>query len=475
MAIRFPFPTGANMYIHNCDRRKREKALMTTLFASQALLPDGWAYDARITIADGTITGIETGVATQSSDERHSILLPAMPNLHSHAFQRAMAGLAEVRGPGADSFWSWREVMYRFALAMTPDQVEAVAAQLYVEMLEAGFSRVGEFHYLHHAINGDPYADIGEMAGRIASAARQTGIGLTLLPVLYAHSGFGGLAPNAGQRRFINDIDSFARILEASRKAVAGMPSAVVGIAPHSLRAVTPDELALALEMWPIGPVHIHVAEQTAEVDACVAWSGARPVEWLLDNAPVDGRWCLIHATHMLDSETIRMAESGAVAGLCPVTEANLGDGTFAAPLFLEKGGRFGIGSDSNVLIGIPDELRQLEYSQRLAHRQRNMLAAPGQSNGRALFDAALTGGAQALGTSGAGLAAGAPADLVTLDTRFGGKRGDSDLDAWIFANGAQVDCVYVAGRKLVSEGRHVGREAIAARFEDAMIQLLAG
>lgn len=447
---------------------------MTTLFASRALLPNGWADDVRITIVDGRIAGAETGALPQPGDERHAILLPAMPNLHSHAFQRAMAGLAEVRGPGADSFWSWREVMYRFALAMTPDQMEAVAAQLYVEMLEAGFSRVGEFHYLHHAPDGSPYADIGEMAGRIASAAQETGIGLTLLPVLYAHSGFGGLAPNAGQRRFINDIDSFARLLEASRKAVAGIPTAVLGIAPHSLRAVTPGELSLVLELAPEGPVHIHVAEQTAEVDACLAWSGARPVEWLLDQAPVDGRWCLIHATHMTNAETTRMAKSGAVAGLCPVTEANLGDGIFSAPLFLERGGRFGIGSDSNVLIGVPDELRQLEYSQRLALRQRNVLAAPGQSNGRALLDAALTGGAQALGVSGAGIAVGAPADLVTLDTQFGSASGDSILDCWIFANGARVDCVYVAGRKLVSDGKHVARDAIAARFRDAMLRLQA-
>lgn len=450
---------------------------MTTLFASQALLPTGWTDDVRITIANGMITGIETGATAAPGDERHSILLPAMPNLHSHAFQRAMAGLAETRGPGADSFWSWREVMYRFALDMTPEQMEAVAAQLYVEMLEAGFGRVGEFHYLHHAPDGSPYADIGEMAGRIASAARATGIGLTLLPVLYAHSGFGGLAPNDGQRRFVNDIDSFTRIVEASRKAVAGTPGAVVGVAPHSLRAVTPEELSLALEIAPEGPVHVHVAEQTAEVEACLAWSGARPVEWLLGHAPLDERWCLIHATHMTDAETAALAGSGAVAGLCPITEANLGDGTFPAPLFLEKGGRFGIGSDSNVLIGIPDELRQLEYSQRLAHRQRNVLAAPGQSNGRALFDAALVGGAQALGQNVPGLAVGAPADLVTLDPShptLAGKRGDSILDAWIFANGAQVDCVYVAGRKQVAEGRHVAREPIAAKFRAVMTQLRA-
>ncbi|MGB3539795.1 MAG: formimidoylglutamate deiminase, partial [Mesorhizobium sp.] len=359
---------------------------MVAVFAEQALLADGWRADVRLALDGGRIKTVEAGVSALPGDERHAILVPGMPNLHSHAFQRGMAGLAETRGPGADSFWSWREVMYRFALSMTPDQVEAVAAQLYVEMLEAGFSRVGEFHYLHHDLDGRPYANLAEMAERIAAAASQTGIGLTLLPVFYAHSGFGGLAPNDGQRRFINDVRQFANLLEAARKAVQGLDQGVVGVAPHSLRAATPDELGEIAAMVPNRPIHIHVAEQVKEVEDCIAWSGARPVEWLLANVPVNEHWCLIHATHMLDSETIAMAKSGAVAGLCPITEANLGDGTFSAPLFMERGGRFGIGSDSNVLIGLPDELRQLEYSQRLAHRARNVLAAPGQSNGRALF-----------------------------------------------------------------------------------------
>ena len=448
---------------------------MKTLFANQALLSTGWTADVRISMNGGTIATVEAGAAPTPTDERAAILLPAMPNLHSHAFQRGMAGLAETRGPGDDSFWSWREVMYRFALSMTPDQVEAVAAQLYMEMLEAGFSRVGEFHYLHHDRDGQPYANVGEMAERIASAADETGIGLTLLPVFYAHSGFGGLAPNEGQRRFINDIDSFARLLEASRQAVSGMDGAVVGVAPHSLRAVTPGELATVAELGKDGPIHIHVAEQTREVEDCIAWSGMRPVEWLLANAPVDKDWCLIHATHMTDAETVAMAESGAIAGLCPITEANLGDGTFSARPFLAQGGRFGIGSDSNVLIGVADELRQLEYSQRLAHRQRNVLAPAGGSNGRALFDAALAGGNQALGGRPSGIVLGGAASLVSLDAAhpsFAGKSGDAILDAWIFANGAHVDCVWAGGRKLVSGGRHLHHEAIAERFRKAMIVL---
>lgn len=451
---------------------------MTAIFAERALLPGGWQENVRLKIQGGHIASMESGGSAERGDERHAILLPGMANLHSHAFQRGMAGLAETRGPSSDSFWSWREVMYRFALSMTPDQVEAVAAQLYVEMLEAGFSRVGEFHYLHHDIDGRPYSNIAEMAERIAAAANATGIGLTLLPVFYAHSGFGGVAPNAGQRRFINDLGSFARLFESCRKAIESIPEAVVGVAPHSLRAVTPDELAAVAVMSPANPIHIHVAEQMREVEDCIAWSGARPVEWLLANADVDQRWCLIHATHMTDAETIAMAKSGAIAGLCPITEANLGDGTFSAPLFMEKGGHFGIGSDSNVLIGIPDELRQLEYSQRLFHRARNVLAAPGQSNGRALFEAALAGGAVALGGGQDGLTQGASADFITLDPThpsLAGKAGDAILDAWIFANGAKVDCAWVRGKKLVDGGRHFRREAIAQKFRNVMMQLAAG
>ncbi|ARP66243.1 formimidoylglutamate deiminase [Mesorhizobium sp. WSM1497] len=450
---------------------------MAVIFAEQALLPDGWRENVRLTLAEGRITAVQPGAAAAAGDERHAILLPGMPNLHSHAFQRGMAGLAELRGPSADSFWSWREVMYRFALSMTPDQVEAVAAQLYVEMLEAGFSRVGEFHYLHHDRDGKPYANLAEMAERIAAAAGEAGIGLTLLPVFYAHSSFGGAAPNEGQRRFINDVNRFSRLVEKCRESVRALDQAVVGVAPHSLRAATPEELIDVTALAPDGPIHIHIAEQVKEVEDCLAWSGARPVEFLLANAKVDKRWCLIHATHMTDAETVAMAKSGAIAGLCPITEANLGDGTFAAPLFREHGGRYGVGSDSNVLIGLPDELRQLEYSQRLAHRARNVLAVAGGSTGRALFDAALDGGSVALGAGASSIAAGASADLVSLDPKnpsLAGKSGDAILDAWIFANGSKVDCAWVHGRKQVSGGRHVKREAIAERFRNVMTALSA-
>lgn len=451
---------------------------MTVIHAASALTPEGWQADVRIGIEAGRIVSVDPGRPAGPGAQSHAIVLPGMPNLHSHAFQRGMAGLAETAGSSSDNFWSWRETMYRFALAMTPDQMEAIAGQLYVEMLEAGFSRVGEFHYLHHDVDGRPYADIAEMGARIASAAAETGIGLTLLPVFYAHSTFGGMAPHGEQRRFVSDLDGFAGLLAGCRAAVRDLDGAVVGVAPHSLRAVTPQELAAIAAMGQGAPVHIHVAEQTKEVEDCLAWSGSRPVEWLLDNAAVDERWCLIHATHMTSGETLAMARSGAIAGLCPITEANLGDGTFNAREFARLGGRYGIGSDSNVLIGVADELRQLEYSQRLLHRERNVMAGQGGSTGRSLFDAALAGGTAALtGARLPGLQAGAAADLVSLDgthPSLAGRRGDSILDAWIFAGKDIVDCVWVGGRRVVEGGRHVRREGVERNFRKAIEALLA-
>ena len=346
------------------------------LWFEHALLPEGWARQVRLSIASGLIARIEIGTERAKDDEAHAVAVPGMPNLHSHAFQRGMAGLAETRGPEGDSFWTWRELMYRFVEHLGPDEFEAIAAMAYAEMLEAGFTRVGEFHYLHRDPNGVPYADPAEMAARIAAAAHTTGIGLTLLPVFYAHSGFGGLAPKPSQRRLIHDLDSFATLLAASRKAVVGLADAVVGVAPHSLRAVTSDELTQVAALAGQAPVHIHVAEQEKEVEDCIGWSGRRPVEWLLDRGLVDGRWCLVHATHMTQMETMAAAQCGAVVGLCPITEANLGDGVFPAATFAAAGGRFGIGSDFNVMIDVAEELRTLEYGQRLAHRRRNVMAA---------------------------------------------------------------------------------------------------
>ena len=445
---------------------------MTVIHAESALLPEGLARDVRIAFSKAGIERVERGVPPQAGDERHRFVLPAMPNLHSHAFQRAMAGLAETRGLGEDSFWSWRTEMYRVALKMTPDHVEAIAARLYMEMLEAGFCRIGEFHYLHHDADGSVYADPAEMAARIGAASAETGIALTLLPVFYAHSGFGGAAPIEGQRRFIHDVDAFVRLMERSEEIVSGLPGAVLGVAPHSLRAATPEELKLVVPSAKGGPVHIHVAEQVKEVEDCVQWSGKRPVQWLLDNMQLDDHWCLIHATHMTKDEIARMGESGAVAGLCPITEANLGDGVFAAPDFLAAGGRFGVGSDSNILISVAEELRMLEYSQRLAHRSRNVLAAPGQSTGLNLYQQALCGGAQALGTT-SGIETGSPADFLTLDLSAADYLPmEKVLDHFVFARGIKVDCVWVGGARQVEGGRHRRRDAITARFAKAMAEL---
>lgn len=451
---------------------------MPELHFKQALLPEGWSRDVLISVAKGRIAAIQVGVAATDTYERHAVGLPGQHNLHSHGFQRGMAGLTEIRSASSDSFWTWRELMYRFVGRMTPEDIEAITAQAYVEMLEAGFTRVGEFHYIHHDRSGRPYNDIAELAGRIVAAAQISGIGLTLLPVFYAHAGFGGRAPDDGQRRFVNGVDHFARLMEASRRAVAGFETALVGVAPHSLRAVTPDELAAILPLAEGGPIHIHVAEQVKEVEDCVAWSGSRPVRWLLDHVPVDRRWCLVHATHMTDEESRAMAAIGAVAGLCPVTEANLGDGIFNAPTFCSAEGAFGIGTDSNVLIGVADELRQLEYSQRLTLRARNVMAkAYTGSTGRALFDAALAGGTQALGVSG-GLAVGLAADIVSLDAdkpALAGRSGDTILDGWIFGSRPSlVDCVWTSGRKVVTNGRHRQAESVAADFRRRLEGLLS-
>jgi formiminoglutamate deiminase len=448
------------------------------LFFQSLLLPTGWAHNVRLTVQDGLIVTIKADATPQPGDERHAIGLPGLPNLHSHAFQRGMAGLAEQRGPSSDSFWTWREVMYRFVDHLTPETMLAIASQAYMEMLETGFTRVGEFHYLHHAPGGTPHTKPAAMSEAIIEAARETGIALTHLPVFYAHSGFGGAAPIHGQRRFLHDVDGFARLLGDLHPLLADLPDGVLGIAPHSLRAVTPQELDALVDLAPSGPIHIHIAEQMREVEDCLAWSGQRPVDWLLDHAPVDGRWCLVHATHMTAPETARLANSGAIAGLCPITEANLGDGIFPAVDFLAGGGRFGIGSDSNVLIDASEELRLLEYGQRLAHRGRNLLTGHGQTHGgMALFQAALAGGAVALG-AGTGLAPGAPLDLVSLDAdhpSLVGRKAEAAVDSWVFAAGrGAVDCVWRRGDKLVSRGKHRSRTAILGRYRKAIDGLIA-
>ena len=454
---------------------------MRSLWFESALLPSGWARQVRITASGGNIARIATDTPAQPADERHGIALPGLPNVHSHAFQRGLAGLTERRGAGEDSFWSWRELMYQFVGRIGPEELEAISALCFAEMLEAGFTHVGEFHYLHHDRDGTPFADPGELAGRVVAAAAHTGIGLTLLPVFYAHGGFGGAAPAPRQRRFVSDRAGFARIVEACRRAVRPLAGARVGVAPHSLRAVTPQELAAVVELSGDGVIHIHIAEQTREVEQCVAWSGRRPIEWLLEAQPLDERWCLVHATHATDSELAGIAARGAVVGLCPITESSLGDGIFPAARFRALRGRVGVGSDSNIMLDAAGELRTLEYSQRLVQHSRNVLAASASaSTGRSLLDAALAGGWQALqvGQGMPGLAAGSPLDLITLAPGHPSlleRQGDELIDSWVFAAGrAAIDCVWRCGERVVSGGCHRERDAIVARYTQALRRLRA-
>ncbi|MGN6819661.1 MAG: formimidoylglutamate deiminase [Sphingomonas sp.] len=448
---------------------------MPTLWFERALLADGWAERVRVALDGAIISAIETGVAPAPDDQRHGAALPGLCNVHSHGFQRGMAGLSERRGRPDDDFWSWREVMYRFLDRLTPDDIQAITAQAYVEMLEGGFTRVGEFHYLHNDVSGARYADPAETVGAIVAAAEQSGIGLTLLPVFYAHADFGGAPPAPGQRRFISDADGFARLVEASRAKLPG--DAMLGIAPHSLRAVTAEELAAILPLAEDGPLHIHAAEQVREVEACVAWSGARPVQWLLDHAEVDARWCLIHSTHVDAGETARLAASGAVAGLCPVTEANLGDGVFPAVDYLAAGGRIGIGTDSNILIDAASELRAIEYSQRLTRRKRALLVDEAEpSVGATLFARAQAAGAQALGVTN-GIAVGNAADILSLGLDHPAMIGAGAdlLDRWIFAaRPGAIDSVWRAGRKMVEHGRHIAADVVADRYRRTVTALLA-
>lgn len=442
------------------------------IFAQNALLPEGWRQQVHIGIHGGKISSVAADASPQQGDFRVCCLVPGMPNLHSHAFQRGFSGLTERRGAGRESFWSWREMMYKFALGLDPDGVQAIAALAYMEMLEAGYTRVGEFHYLHHASDGARYADPAELSARIFAAATQSGIALTHLPVFYAHGGFGPKPPNVGQRRFLHDLDGFARLVQACD--LLARPQDRVGYAPHSLRAATIDELRGLHNALPGRIVHIHIAEQTQEVEDCLAATGQRPVEWLLDHAQVDAKWCLVHATHLNDTERNGMIASGAVAGLCPVTEANLGDGLFSAEAYLNGGGRIGIGTDSNIRIDVAEELRLLEYGQRLFHRERNVLAEPQGSTGTRLFAASLDGGAQALGAARPEIHVGAAADCVALQDPLDlGMNGETLLDRWIFGRDIAVTDVWANGARVVESGRHMQRETIMRRAAQILRRIL--
>jgi formimidoylglutamate deiminase len=444
---------------------------------TSALTSSGWQKDVIVSVdKSGMIESVTAGA--KDGTLISGIAIPAVPNVHSHAHQRLMVGLAERAGPGADSFWTWREAMYGFALKLSPDDLEAVAAQTYLEMLKAGFSCVGEFQYLHHQPDGSPYDEPAEMSLRCISAAEQAGIAITMLPTLYNFSGFGGQASNAGQRRFVNEADRFLEIYGTLKAVCEASPLRRLGISPHSLRAVTPELLKTVLNgIADDARVHIHVAEQTKEVDDCVAWSGKRPVEFLLDQFDVSARWCAIHATHMTAGESQRLAKSGAIAGLCPTTEANLGDGIFPADAFMKQGGAIAIGSDSQISISPAEDLRMLEYSQRLRDWTRNALASgAGASTGRSLLDAVLKGGAACLDQPMGAIAVGRRCDIAVLDEGHPtmiGRAGDAALDTWIFSAGnAAVKDVIVGGSHVVKDRRHRNEDRIQKKFSETMRRL---
>jgi formimidoylglutamate deiminase len=452
---------------------------MSALHAPEALLPSGLAPDVRIEVdGEGVIASVTPRSSAAGAERLHGPVLPGLCDLHCHAFQRAMAGLTERRASGGDSFWTWRETMYGFVARLSPDDVEAIAAHLYIELLKGGFTSVCEFHYLHRDPEGRPYANPAEMSERLVAAAASAGMGLTLLPVLYTSSDFGGEPPTPGQRRFLGTPESIGSMIAGLR---AAHPDVRVGLAPHSLRAVPPDALAEAVRALdaidPAAPIHIHAAEQEKEVADCVAWSGKRPIEWLLDRHRLSPRWCVVHATHMTDAETDALAASGAVAGLCPTTEANLGDGLFPLARYLERSGSLGVGSDSNLSVSAIEELRWLEYGQRLAHRRRSIAAtAASPSVGVTLYRAVLAGGARASGRPIAGIAPGERADLLVLDAAapvLVGKTGDVLLDGFVFGGSANpIRDVYVGGRRVVAGGRHAGEAAAFERFRRAVLRV---
>lgn len=452
---------------------------MFRIWAETALLPTGWARDVLVGIDDdGVIASVATGADAGAGDHRAGVLLPAPANAHSHAFQRAMAGLTEKRGPDpSDSFWTWRHLMFRFLDRLTPDHVEAIAAFVQMEMLEAGYAANVEFHYLHHQPGGVPYDNLAEMAQRIAAATAQTGIGLTLLPVHYQYGGCDRRPLGAGQIRFGNDIDRFTRLHEMSAGIVATLPADCrTGVAPHSLRAVAAGDLERHRALAAGNPLHMHLAEQVAEVDEVSAALGARPVEWMLDHFDAGPDCCFIHCTQMLAHETTGLARSGAIAGLCPITESNLGDGIFDGVRWFAEGGAIAVGSDSNIRIALAEELRTLDYSQRLRDRSRAALAMPAVSTGRRLFEAVCEGGAKASGRNAGSLSVGKLADMAALDADaidLQGRSGDSLIDSFVFAGDDRMICdVWSAGRHVVRQGRHHARDAIAAAYRKTVREL---
>jgi formiminoglutamate deiminase len=443
------------------------------LVLESALTRDGWQSEVVVTIAGGRFAAVEPGGAAEGAERIRGAALPGLPNVNSRAIERGLAGLSE-RGSGAAP----DELGRRVIAALEPDDVEAIAAQCYVEMVEAGFTAVGEFQCLHLDPEGRPYAELAEINGRVVAAANEAGIGLTLLPALQIHGGFGPCPAEPGQRRFACDLDRFEELLRATRLMAAFYPGTEVGLAFHALRTVTIGDIRHLAGAVRSGPIHIQVASSEREVAECLAITGARPASYLLDWVAVDERWCLVHPLHLNAEERLRVAKAGAVAGLCPITEVHRGEGPFDALPFLKEGGRIGVGTGSNLCLTPAPLLRALEYGQRLRNRARRQLAAPDATAGRTLFELVRHGGSQALARPGAGIAVGMPADLVVLDTAhpaFAGRSGDLLLDAWIFlAASSAVREVWIGGRQLVREGRHRHRDRVLTRFRAAMERLAA-
>ena len=453
---------------------------MRALFARHALLPEGWRRDVLVEWdIHGDLTRVNPDSPAPLGVARADYVLPGMVNLHSHAFQRALGGLTERAGDGPDSFWTWRDLMYRFAASITPEQIEAIAAQLFVECLRHGYTSVCEFHYLQRAPDGQSYARVAETAERVAAGAQASGMGLTLLPVLYSHAGFGEKPLAPAQGRFRTGVDDVLGIVDALEPLRNGQVE--VGAAPHSLRAASIAQVReLAAALPKDRPLHIHIAEQQGEVEQCLAYAGKRPVEYLMDQVALDARWCLVHATHLNDGEVQALARSGAIAGLCPTTEANLGDGLFPLAPFIAAGGRFGVGSDSHVSQSPVEELRWLEYGQRLVHQRRNVAVTQQQRDvGEFLWQAALQGGAKAAGRRVGALEEGRRADLLVLDGSHPNLDGVQDADVlgrFLFCgNDNLVRDVLCGGRWVVQDGRHMAQDAIAQRYRLAVKQLREG
>lgn len=452
---------------------------MIKIYAESILLADGWAKRQTLTINDGIIVAINSG-KSENVDHEVGTIIPGMVNCHSHAFQRAFAGFSEQGSEGQDSFWTWRNIMYKFLGQLTDKNAEVIANQLYIEMLKMGYTRVAEFHYLHHDINGDNYAELATMAHAIFKAAQQSGIGLTLLPVLYRHSGFGELLPTDGQKRFINSVGQFNQLVSDCYDLSQNYSNTNIGIAPHSLRAVDKNSLievvAHVRSLDANAPIHIHIAEQQKEVDDCLAHYGQRPVEWLLANIPLDSHWCLIHATHITEQERRGIIASKAIAGICPTTEANLGDGIFPTTEFLSEQGTLAIGSDSHISVNPIEELRWLEYTQRLIKQQRAILADAKQASvGQNLWQQAAKGGAQSTNTNTGELAIGKQADLLVLDeqqTRLFASSEQHLLDSLIFASQKNpVQDVMVNGQWVVRNYQHEAEQDIASKFADILAE----